>query len=152
MIKISNDRLLKPIPSNKRAPFYANLFPTSDFNGKYARIVGGDGAGLQKYSKQIQDDILFRTQSQEKISSDPLNEVNSNGSFLFIAGSWAPIWTVKEKKVTNKAFKAPLPKTKRIPTDGKESKDSVGPLQGFGWTNSRLSLDFTFLSWLICLS
>lgn len=146
MIKNSNDKWLKSTPSNSKPPFYANLFPSSDFSGKYARILGGDGVNPQKYAKQMKDDILFRTQSQEKINNDPLNEVNSNGSFLFITGSWAPICTVKEKRVVSKPFKAPLPKTKRLPADDRENKDSVGPLQGFGCTNSRWEINK--ISWI----
>ena len=136
MIK-NNDKWPKPIQSNLKAPFYANMFPTTDLNGKYGRIVGTDGLIPQKFLKLQHEDLLFRTQSQEKLNNEPLNEANSNGSFLFITGSSAPICTVKEKRINQKPFKAPLPKTKRLPTDGQDGKDYVLPLQGFGWTNNK---------------
>lgn len=107
----------------------------AEFNEKYARIIEQSSAYSYQIQRLRQEDILFRTQSHEKLDNEPAPELGIGAGNLFISGSSAPICAKKEKRVAPKPFKAPLPKTRR--NNQKKEKDSIPPLHGFGCTNMR---------------
>lgn len=118
-------------PNN--AVFTASSFP--DFNENYARIVEQGTAYAYQIQKLKPDDLMFRTQSHDKLENDSARGFSVTGGSLFISGCMAPITTKKQNNRAPRPFKAPLPKSKK--PKNSEQQPNFMPLQGFGCTNIR---------------
>lgn len=103
-----------------------------DFNEKYAKMMERGNMYAYQIQKMRQDDNLFRTHSHDKLDQESINDTSPGEGSLFISGSSAPICLVKEKRKPPKAYKAPLPKTRRSGLKGKEGKFGIPPIHGFG--------------------